>query len=69
MGDKTKATPEEAREKGPETPDAPLPLLDLSGAAVTKMIQQAAKRGYVTYDSSMQSCPRRRSLPRRLRTF
>ena len=50
MGNKTKATPEEAREKGPETPDAPLPLLDLSGAAVTKMIQQAAKRGYVTYE-------------------
>ena len=50
MGNKTKATPEEAREKGPETPDAPLPLLDLSSAAVTKMIQQAAKRGYVTYE-------------------
>ena len=51
MANKTKATPQKkAREKGPETPDAPLPLLDLSGAAVTKMIQQAAKRGYVTYE-------------------
>ena len=51
MANKTKATPqkEEAREKGPETPDAPLPLLDLSGAAVKKMIKQAKKRGYVTY--------------------
>jgi len=51
MANKTKATPqtEEAREKGPETPDAPLPLLDLSGAAVTKMIKQAKKRGYVTH--------------------
>ena len=51
MANKTKATPqkEEAREKGPETPDAPLPLLDLSDAAVTKMIKQAKKRGYVTY--------------------
>ena len=51
MANKTKATPqkEEAREKGPETPDAPLPLLDLSDAAVTKMIEQAKKRGYVTY--------------------
>ena len=50
MANKTKATPqkEEAREKGPETPDAPLPLLDLSDAAVTKMIKQATKRGYVT---------------------
>ena len=51
MANKPKATPqkEEAREKGPETPDAPLPLLDLSDAAVTKMIEQAKKRGYVTY--------------------
>ena len=51
MANKTKATPrkEEAREKGPETPDAPLPLLDLSDAAVKKMIKQAKKRGYVTY--------------------
>ena len=50
MANKTKAPPqkEEAREKGPETPDAPLPLLDLSGAAVTKMIKQAKKRG--TYE-------------------
>ncbi len=52
MANKTKATPqkEEAREKGPETPDAPLPLLDLSDAAVTKMIKQATKRGYVTHE-------------------
>ena len=51
MANKTKATPqtEEAREKGPETPDAPLSLLDLSDAAVTKMIKQAKKRGYVTH--------------------
>jgi RNA polymerase primary sigma factor len=52
MANKTKATPqkEEAREKAPETPDAPLPLLDLSDAAVTKMIKQAKKRGYVTHE-------------------
>jgi RNA polymerase primary sigma factor len=51
MANKTKATPqkEEAREEGPETPDAPLPLLDLSDAAVTKMIKQAKKRGYVIH--------------------
>jgi hypothetical protein len=38
MANTTKAIPqkEEAREKGPETPDAPLLLLDLSGAAVKK---------------------------------
>jgi RNA polymerase primary sigma factor len=52
MANKTKATPqkEEAREKGPETPDAPLPLPDLSGAAVKKIIKQAKKRGYVTHE-------------------
>jgi RNA polymerase primary sigma factor len=41
----------EAPEKeASETPDAPLPLLDLSDAAVKKMIKQAKKRGYVTYE-------------------
>src|SRR5579872_7157641 len=41
----------EASEKdAAETPDAPLPLLDLSDAAVKKMIKQAKKRGYVTYE-------------------
>jgi RNA polymerase primary sigma factor len=52
MANKIKATPqkEEALEKGPETPDAALPLLDLSDATVTKMIKQATKRGYVTYE-------------------
>jgi RNA polymerase primary sigma factor len=51
---KIKAMPQkegEAPEKdAPETPDAPLPLLDLSDAAVKKMIKQAKKRGYVTYE-------------------
>ena len=52
MANKTKATPqkEEARQKGPEIPDAALPLLDLSDAAVTKLIDEATKRGYVTYE-------------------
>src|ERR1700739_2800978 len=41
----------EAPEKEtPETPDAPLPLLDLSGARVKKIIKSAKKRGYVTYE-------------------
>ena len=50
MANKTKATPqkEEARENSLETPDAPLSLLDLSDAAVTKMIKQGKRRGYVT---------------------
>ena len=42
---------EEAPEKeAPEAPDTPLPLLDLSDAAVKKLIRSAKKRGYVTHD-------------------
>ena len=33
-----------------DSPDAPSPLLDLSDAAVKKMIKQAKKRGFVTLD-------------------
>src|SRR5579862_1823468 len=51
---KAKAAPpkdaETPEKDAPETPDAPLPLLDLSDAAVKKMIKQAKKRGYVTYE-------------------
>src|SRR2546421_780726 len=56
MASKTKAATkekekEEAPEKEtPETPDTPLPLLDLSDAAVKKLIRTAKKRGYVTHD-------------------
>src|SRR6266700_4199643 len=57
MATKTKATAqkeavkEETPEKAaPETPDAPLPVLDLSDAAVKKLIRSAKKRGYVTVD-------------------
>src|SRR5450432_2680616 len=37
---------------GPEkdSPDAPSPLLDLSDAAVKRMIKLAKKRGFVTYE-------------------
>jgi RNA polymerase primary sigma factor len=42
---------DEAPEKeAPDTPDTPLPLLDLSDAAVKKLIRSAKKRGYVTVD-------------------
>ncbi len=44
---KDEVTPEK---DAPDTPDAPLPLLDLSDAAVRKMIKAAKKRGYVTHD-------------------
>ncbi len=46
-----KEVPEKAADKEtPETPDSPLPLLDLSDAAVKKMIKAAKKRGYVTHE-------------------
>src|SRR4030081_2558280 len=58
MATKTKAAQkekekekEEAPEKeATETPDTPLPLLDLTDAAVKKLIRTAKKRGYVTHD-------------------
>src|SRR5262245_3995363 len=43
------ATPAE-KDPAEATPDTPLPLLDLSDAAVKKMIKNAKKRGYVTHD-------------------
>ncbi len=56
MASKTKAAQEEKeKEEAPEkeaaeAPDTPLPLLDLSDAAVKKLIRTAKKRGYVTHD-------------------
>jgi len=49
-GSAPQANSETPEKDGPETPDAPLPLLDLSDAAVKKMIKSAKKRGYVTYE-------------------
>src|SRR5262249_196408 len=44
---------EEAQPMGAaETADAVLPLLDLSDAAVKKLIRIAKKRGYVTHDQA-----------------
>src|SRR5260370_17858634 len=56
MASKTKAaTKEKEKEEAPEkeaaeTPDRPLPLPDLTDAAVKKLIRTAKKRGYVTHD-------------------
>src|SRR5262245_52337810 len=56
MATKTKAAQKEKKDEAPEketpeaTTDTPLPLLDLSDAAVKKMIKSAKKRGYVTYE-------------------
>src|SRR5215470_7391533 len=45
------AQKEETPEKeAPEASDMPLPLLDLSDAAVKKLIRSAKKHGYVTHD-------------------
>lgn len=52
----TKATEsEEAQETGGESADSP--LLDLSDAAVKRMIKLAKKRGYVTYDELNEVLP------------
>jgi RNA polymerase primary sigma factor len=51
LKDKIKDKKDEVADKdAPETPDAALPLLDLSDAAVRKMIKLAKKRGYVTHE-------------------
>ena len=61
MASKTEERPqkEEMPEKeGPETlPDSP--LLDLSDAAVKKLIRSAKKRGYVTHDQINSMLPSR----------
>src|SRR6201747_1757443 len=49
--DKAQDTPEK------DSPDAPSPLLDLSDAAVKKMIKQAKKRGFVTFDQLNEVLP------------
>ena len=52
MASKTKVTPQKEEmlaKEGPETPPDS-PLLDLSDAAVKKLIRSAKKRGYVTHD-------------------
>src|ERR1700719_2851444 len=49
--DKTADAPEK------DSPDAPSPLLDLSDAAVKKMIKQAKKRGFVTFDQLNEVLP------------
>src|SRR5437879_9040531 len=40
-----------------DSPDAPSPLRDLSDAAVKKMIKQAKKRGFVTFDQLNEVLP------------
>ncbi|HEX2656074.1 MAG TPA: RNA polymerase sigma factor RpoD, partial [Xanthobacteraceae bacterium] len=62
---KTPPAKEETQEKdAPETPDSP--LLDLSDAAVKKMIKQAKKRGYVTFDALNEVLPSESTSPEQI---
>ena len=47
-------------------PDAPSPLLDLSDAAVKKMIKQAKKRGFVTFDQLNEVLPSDQTSPEQI---
>src|SRR3569623_1504522 len=61
----------EKESKAAETPekdsaDAPSPLLDLSDAAVKKMIKQAKKRGFVTFDQLIEVLPSDQTAPEQI---
>ncbi len=61
----------EKDDKAAETPekdsaDAPSPLLDLSDAAVKKMIKQAKKRGFVTFDQLNEVLPSDQTSPEQI---
>src|SRR5450432_4012358 len=58
--DKAADTPEK------DSPDAPSPLLDLSDAAVKKMIKQAKKRGFVTFDQLNEVLPSDTTAPEQI---
>src|ERR1700745_10218 len=49
-----------------DSPDAPSPLLDLSDAAVKKMIKQAKKRGFVTFDQLNEVLPSDQTSPEQI---
>ena len=49
-----------------DSADAPSPLLDLSDAAVKKMIKQAKKRGFVTFDQLNEVLPSDQTSPEQI---
>src|SRR6266536_2442412 len=49
-----------------EAADAPSPLLDLTDAAVKKMIKQAKKRGFVTFDQLKEVLPSDQTSPEQI---
>ncbi len=61
----------EKEQKAAETPekdsaDPPAPLLDLSDAAVKRMIKQAKKRGFVTFDQLNEVLPSDQTSPEQI---
>ena len=68
---KSAAIKDKDKDKAAETPekdsaDAPSPLLDLSDAAVKKMIKQAKKRGFVTFDQLNEVLPSDQTSPEQI---
>src|ERR1700676_5701469 len=49
-----------------DSAEAPSPLLDLSDAAVKKMIKQAKKRGFVTFDQLNDVLPSESTSPEQI---
>src|SRR3569833_4688756 len=49
-----------------DSQDAPSPLLDLTDAAVKKMIKQAKKRGFVTFDQLNEVLPSDQTSPEQI---
>jgi RNA polymerase primary sigma factor len=68
MGSKTEVMPQKHESSETDAHDSPSdsPLLDLSDAAIKKLVHRAKKRGYVTYEQiSLLS----KSFPSRSKTF
>ena len=63
MASNIKALPEKNMRGAPENRDMPLPLLDLSDAAVKELIRSAKKRGYVTVDQINSVLPSKAANP------
>ncbi|UGV27737.1 RNA polymerase sigma factor RpoD [Rhodopseudomonas boonkerdii] len=68
---KTLQTKDKEKDAAADTPEkdaaeAPSPLLDLSDAAVKKMIKQAKKRGFVTFDQLNEVLPSDQTSPEQI---
>ena len=67
MASNFKALPEKSMRGAPENRDIPLPLLDLSDAAVKELIRSAKKRGYVTVDEINSVLPSKEANPAQIK--